>query len=112
MRWSIEVTFHDAKQQLGFEQPQGWSRRAAERTAPVAMLLYSLIVLWFAKVGHRQYQPPNRPWYPHKPHASFADMLATLKQASIREQVLQTGLHGPGSRKILESLNTALQAAA
>lgn len=112
MRWSIEVTFHDAKQHLGFEQPQGWSRRAVERTAPVAMLLYSLIVLWFAGVGHRQYQPPNRPWYPHKPHASFADMLATLKQACVREQVLQTGLAGRGSRKILESVNTALQAAA
>lgn len=112
MRWSIEVSFHDAKQHLGFEQPQGWSRRAAERTAPVAMLLYSLIVLWFAKAGCRQYQPSNRPWYPHKPHASFADMLATLKQASVREQVLETGLHDPGRQKLLDSLNTALHAAA
>jgi len=61
-RWSIEVTFHDAKQSLGFEQPQGWSRRAVERTAPLAMLVYSLIVLWFAHVGHRLYRPPFRPW--------------------------------------------------
>jgi len=112
MRWSIEVTFHDAKQHLGFEQPQGWSRRAAERTAPVAMLLYSLIVLWFAKAGHRFYQPPHRPWYAHKPHASFADMLVTLRRASARQQVLQTGLAGRGSRKILRTLDTALQAAA
>jgi hypothetical protein len=43
-RWSIEVTNHDAKGQLGFEEPQGWSRPAAERTAPVAMLMYSLVV--------------------------------------------------------------------
>ena len=112
MRWSIEVSFHDAKGHLGFEQPQGWSRRAVQRTAPMAMLLYSLIVLWFADVGHREYQPPHRPWYPQKAHASFADMLATLKRASIRQQVLQTGLHGPGSRKILHTLDTALQAAA
>lgn len=112
MRWSIEVTFHDAKQHLGFEQPQGWSRRAAERTAPVAMLLYSLILLWFAEVGHGQYQPPNRPWYLHKAHASFADMLATLKRASIREQVLQTVPPGPGHRKLLATLDMTLQAAA
>lgn len=112
MRWSIEVTFHDAKQQLGFEQPRGWSRRAAERTAPVAMLLYSLIVLWFAQVGHRQYRPPTRPWYPHKPHASFADMLATLRRLSVRRRVLSTGLTGPGSRKILQTLDTLLQPAA
>lgn len=112
MRWSIEVTFHEAKQHLGFEQPQGWSRRAVERTAPMAMLLYGLIVLWFARDGHRQYQPPNRPWYPHKPHASFADMLMTLRRQSVREEVLQTGLSGRGSRKILTTLDTALQAAA
>jgi len=112
MRWSVEVTFHDAKQSLGFEQPQGWTRKAVQRTAPMAMLLYSLIVLWFAKVGHRHYQPPNRPWYPHKPHASFADMLATLRGRSVREQVLSTGLCGRGSRKVIDTLVQAVQRAA
>jgi len=111
-RWSIEVTFHDAKQSLGFEEPQGWSRRAVERTAPIAMLLYSLIVLWFADVGHRLYQPPNRPWYRTKTHASFADMVRTLKRASIREEVLSMGLRGPGSRKILKTLDHAIHTAA
>jgi len=112
MRWSVEVTFHDAKQHLGFEQPQGWSRKAVERTAPMAMLLYSLIVLWFAKAGHRLYQPQHRPWYPHKPHASFADMLATLRSQSVREQVLSTGLSGRGSRNVLHTLCHAMQLAA
>ncbi len=51
MRWSIEEAFQNAKMHLGFEEPQGWTRRAVERTAPTAMLLYSLIVLWFAHVG-------------------------------------------------------------
>ena len=41
MRWSIEVTNYDAKQHLGFEDPQGWTRAAAQRTAPIAMLLDS-----------------------------------------------------------------------
>lgn len=112
MRWSVEVTFHDSKQHLGFEQPQGWSRRAVERTAPMAMLLYSLIVLWFARTGHRQYQPPHRPWYPHKSAASFADMLATLRAQSVRQQVLSTGLSGRGSRKVLKTLFHAVQQAA
>jgi hypothetical protein len=26
MRWSVKVTFHDSKQHLGFEEPQGWSK--------------------------------------------------------------------------------------
>ena len=112
MRWSIEVTFHDAKQHLGFEQPQGWSRRAVERTAPMAMLLYSLIVLWFAESGHRLYEPVLRPWYVGKSHASFADMLTTLRRASVREQIFPMGLTRRGRRKILQTLDTALQAAA
>jgi hypothetical protein len=112
MRWSIEVTFHDAKQHLGFEQPQGWSRKAVERTAPMAMLLYTLIVLWFAKVGHRLYAPAHWPWYPHKPHASFADMLGTLRRQSVRQQVLSTGFSGRGSRNILKTLCHAIQLAA
>ena len=44
MRWSIEVSFQSSKTHLGFEQLQGWTRRAVERTAPTAMLLYTLIV--------------------------------------------------------------------
>ncbi len=31
MRWSIEVMNHDSKQHLGFEEPQGWTRRSVER---------------------------------------------------------------------------------
>ncbi len=111
-RWSIEVAFHDSKQSLGFEEPQGWSRRAVQRTAPVAMLLYSLIVLWFVQEGHRSYRPLNRPWYTTQAEPSFADMLATVRRLSLRERVSSWGLGGQGSRKVLELLeNTAALAA-
>jgi len=111
-RWAIEVTFHDSKQSLGFEEPQGWSRRAVQRTAPVAMLLYSLIVLWFVQEGHRSYRPLTRPWYTTKAEPSFPDMLGTVRRLSLREQVLSWGLGGQGSRKVLELLeNTAMLAA-
>ena len=109
MRWSIEVAFQSSKTHLGFEEPQGWTRRAVERTAPTAMLLYSLIVLWFARSGHRHDHPPNRPWYTTKRHASFADMLTTLKRESIRELVLSTPLRGRGSRKLTRTLLHAAQ---
>jgi hypothetical protein len=111
-RWSIEVAFHDSKQSLGFEEPQGWSRRAVQRTAPMAMLLYSLIVLWFAHEGHRSYRPLTRPWYTTKSDPSFADMLGTVRRCSLREQISSWGLSGQGSRKVLEILeNTAALAA-
>jgi len=107
-RWSIEVAFHDSKQHLGFEEPQGWSRRAAERTAPMAMLFYSLIVLWFAREGRRVYEPLDCPWYTAKSEPSFADMLTTLRKQSIRQKVLSLALRGPGSRKIKQLLENTV----
>lgn len=111
-RWSLEVAFHDSKQHLGFQEPQGWSRRAVERTAPLAMLLYSLVVLWFTVDGHRRYQPLECPWYTSKTEPSFADMLGTLKRQSIRQNVLSLALRGPGSRKIKQLLENAVAIAA
>jgi hypothetical protein len=112
-RWSLEVTFHDAKGQLGFEEPQGWTKLAVQRTAPVAMLLYSLIVLWFSsRAGHRHYQPPTRPWYRGKCQASFADMAATLRGQSIKREVLSMHLHGSGSRNVLKCLLHVMKQAA
>ena len=111
-RWSLEVTFHDSKQHLGFEEPQGWSRKAGERTAPLAMLLYSLVVLWFAREGHRSYQPLDCPWYQAKSEPSFTDMLTTLRRLSLRQKVLSLALRGPGSRKIKQLLENAVALAA
>jgi hypothetical protein len=111
-RWSIEVAFHDSKQHLGFEQPQGWSRKAVERTAPLAMLLYTLIVLWFAREGHRDYRPADCPWYRSKAAPSFANMLTTLRLQSVQYKVFELPLTGRGSRKIQQLLKNAISLAA
>jgi SRSO17 transposase len=111
-RWSLEVTNHDAKGQLGFEEPQSWTKLAVQRTAPTAMLLYSLVVLWFSRAGHRHYQPPTRPWYIGKTDASFADMLATLRCQSVKREVLSMHLHGSGSRNVVKCLLHVVKQAA
>ena len=112
MRWSVEVMNHDSKQHLGFEEPQGWTRRSVERTAPMAMLLYSLVVLWFAQHGHRHWRQPDCPWYLSKSAPSFADMLITLRRLSIRQQVSALAVTGQGSRKIKQLLENAVNMAA
>jgi hypothetical protein len=76
------------------------------------MLLYSLVVLWFSREGHRHYEPPHRPWYPGKTQASFADMLATLRCQSVRGEVFSMGLHGRGSRNVVNALLHAVKLAA
>lgn len=95
-RWSIEEVNRAAKTHLGMEQPQGWTHLAVQRTAPIALLLYWLIVLGFARVGERAYHPPWRPWSPQKPNPSFFDMLQTLRRESLLAEVFQT----PGAPRL------------
>lgn len=109
-RWSIEEANQGGKSFLGFEDPQGWSRLAVLRTAPIAMLLYSLIVLWFARVGHKLYRPLDRPWYTKKERPSFADMLRTLRRESLLATISkQVGeMHLP--QNLIECLCSAANA--
>ena len=81
-RWSIEVCFENAKQLLGFEDPANRVTKAVERTAPIALILYSLNILWFHQDGHKKVKYPERPWYKQKTTPSFADILCTLRRES------------------------------
>jgi len=85
-RWSIEVAFENCKQLLGLEDPANRKEKAVRRTAPMALVLHSLIVVWFHQEGHRHLQFPDRPWYLRKEEPSFADMLTTLRRRSWREK--------------------------
>lgn len=84
-RWSIEVAFENGKQMLGFEDPANRLPKAVQRTAPMAMLLVSLVTLWFHQHGHRRVRFPRRPWYQKKKEPSFGDMLTTLRRFSWEE---------------------------
>jgi hypothetical protein len=85
-RWAIECTFENCKQFLGLEDPANRLPQAVQRTAPMALILYSLVVVWFHQTGHKSLRFPIRPWYPKKKEPSFADMLTTLKRVSYEEK--------------------------
>lgn len=77
LRWPLEVTFRDLKQMLGFGDSSARLRLAVERTAPFVGLLYTCLHAWAAMGGQhlaRRLLPP-RPWYRHKVHLGFADLL-------------------------------------
>ena len=88
-RWAIECTFEGCKQFLGLEDPANRLPKAVERTAPMAMIIYSLVVVWFHQSGHQFLRFPFRPWYRKKEEPSFADMLATLRRLSYEAKTLQ-----------------------
>ena len=52
----------------------------------MALIIYSLVIVWFHRTGHQSVRFPARPWYPKKEEPSFADMLTTLRQVSYQEQ--------------------------
>lgn len=105
-RWSLEVTFFNAKQFLGLENPQnGWGRRASktrmkkragpqprgskgksavERTVPAILYLVGAVYLWYFKHGDAAADvalaKSQAPWYRQKKEPSFADMLAAVRR--------------------------------
>jgi hypothetical protein len=87
LRWSIEVTHFDCKQHLGLEDAASRVPQAVKRTAPMAMFLYSLTIVWYATEGHNDFQIPERPWYWWKEEPSFADMLTTLRRKSWEDKL-------------------------
>jgi hypothetical protein len=91
-RWSIEVTHFDCKQHLGLEDPANRTALAVQRTAPMAMFLYSLTIVWFATEGHADLRFPNRPWYDWKTEPSFADMLTTLRRKTWEDKLSEVSL--------------------
>ena len=103
-RWSIEVTFENCKQRLGLEDPANRKEKAVRRTAPMALFLYSLIVLWFHQVGHRRLQFPDRPWYLRKEEPSFADMLTTLRRVSWQDKLRTLPLKSGVAKKVLAQI--------
>jgi hypothetical protein len=89
-RWTLEVTFHDTKQHLGLADPQAQSPTAVRRAAPVAFLVYALVLLWYAdaQAGATPTAWIDRPWYPGKTSPSFLDMLTALRRAGWRRYLL------------------------
>ena len=90
-RWTLEVTFHDAKQHLGLADSQAQAPTAVRRTAPVACLVYALVLLWYADHVHPNVAAgdasagwPDRPWHRAKSTPSFPDMLTALRREGWR----------------------------
>jgi hypothetical protein len=110
MRWSIEVTFGWVKIRLGFEEPHNRKERAVERTAPMALWIYSLTVVWYARWSRGRARLPTRlaPWYRTKETPSFADMLATLRRSSWTLWLSDQALRERLDQKELEPLLDAV----
>jgi len=84
-RWALEVTFEEARRELGLETLRNWSPTAVQRSVPLGLGLYALVVVWFAKhVKEPERCKQSMPWY-EKKAVTFSDMLATARADAGRE---------------------------
>ena len=79
-RWSMEVTFEEARAHLGMETQRQWNDRAIARTTPALLSLYSIVTVTahlliekgFSRVRHSA-------WY-SKTYPTFSDAIALVRQ--------------------------------
>jgi hypothetical protein len=109
-RWTLEETFHWVKDRLGFEDPHNRTEHAVQRTAPMALWSFSLVIVWYAGWAKGRRSLPMRlaPWFRNKKAPSFADMLATLRRESWTLWVSDQAAEGSLDQKDLEPLMDAV----
>ena len=79
-RWSVEVTFEEARRHLGVESQRQWSDLAIARTTPCLLGLFSLVTL-IADRLHRKglLHVRQAAWY-EKSVPTFSDALASVRR--------------------------------
>jgi hypothetical protein len=80
MRWSVEVTFEEARAHLGMETQRQWSDPAIARTTPCLLALFSLVT-WLTQLLRQEREIPvaATAWYP-KEVPTFSDCLTWVRQ--------------------------------
>ena len=107
-RWSIEVTFQEARQHLGFHTPRSWTRASVLRTAPCLLGLFSLVCLIYdrhAKAGRAE--TLATPWHA-KAEPTFADAVATVRRLLWSETVLKDADRHGAFQKLPSKLRETL----
>ncbi|HYN63775.1 MAG TPA: transposase [Candidatus Limnocylindrales bacterium] len=79
-RWSLEVTFEEARAHLGMETQRQWSDLAIARTTPVLLGLYSVVALLAVRWhGEGALRAAGAAWYA-KGKPTFSDCLGAARE--------------------------------
>ena len=79
-RWTMEVTFEEARAHLGMETQRQWSDRAIARTTPALLSLYSIIALnAHLLIEKGMTCVRSTAWY-RKTRPTFADAIALVRR--------------------------------
>jgi hypothetical protein len=88
MRWSVEVTFEEARAHLGLETQRQWSALAIARTTPVLLALFSIVTLLALRLSQGGPMPVEATAWYRKTEPTFADCLALVRRHLWRARYL------------------------
>jgi hypothetical protein len=115
-RWSVETTFEEARAHLGMETQRQWSDQAIERTTPVLLGLFSLVMLAAARCHEAGLLLAEQTAWYEKEEPTFSDCLRLVRsriwQARISEGSAEQAdiVHLP--RAVVDALIHSLASAA
>ena len=79
-RWTMEVTFEEARTHLGMETQRQWNDRAIARTTPALLSLYSIVTLTaHLLIDKGATWVRSMAWY-RKTRPTFSDALALVRR--------------------------------
>jgi hypothetical protein len=112
-RWGVEEAILESKQHMGFESTQGWCSKTVNRQAPLAMVLLTMTKAWYARCAIKQPSllPKTMPWYAHKRHPSFVDMLSALRKVLWQHRISPNLRFSPRVKELIETVSYGLFAA-
>lgn len=99
-RWSIEVTFQEARAHLGVETTRGWSRQTVLRAEPCLLGLYSVVALWFAALPESDRQDLAVEWA-GKVTITYSDAVTFVRRDLWRHWIFAN----PAYRPVVEKLS-------
>jgi len=79
-RWTMEVTFEEARAHLGMETQRQWNARAIARTTPALLGLYSIVTLTAHLLIEKGIITVRRTAWYRKTRPTFSDALALVRR--------------------------------
>jgi hypothetical protein len=115
-RWSVETTFEEARAHLGMETQRQWSDLAIERTTPVLLGLFALVMLAAARYHEAGLLLAEQTAWYEKEEPTFSDCLRLVRsriwQARISERSAELADVVQLPRTVVDALIHSLASAA
>lgn len=82
LRWNIEVTFEETRAHLGVETQRQWSDNAIQRSTPLLMALYSILILIAIKMNTIKTLVVHETtsWYDKHGELTFTDIIVIVRR--------------------------------